>query len=62
MVLPQSTMTEWYWSGSLDAIHDMCVLRQASDTQAETREVADTIAADMESLFPVSWSALNKYK
>ena len=62
MVLPQSTMTEWYWSGSLDAFHDMCVLRQASDTQAETREVADIIAADMESLFPVSWSALNKYK
>jgi thymidylate synthase (FAD) len=24
MVLPQSTMTEWYWSGSLDAFADMC--------------------------------------
>ena len=23
MVLPQSTMTEWYWSGSLDAFADM---------------------------------------
>ena len=62
MVLPQSTMTEWYWSGSLDAFHDMCALRQASDTQAETREVADEIASDMESLFPVSWSALTEYK
>ena len=27
MVLPQSTMTEWYWSGSLDAFTDMCSLR-----------------------------------
>ena len=24
MVLPQSMMTEWYWSGSLDAFADMC--------------------------------------
>jgi len=36
MVLPQSTMTEWYWSGSLDAFADMCLLRCASDTQQET--------------------------
>ena len=27
MVLPQSTMTEFYWSGSLDAFADMCRLR-----------------------------------
>ena len=40
MILPQSTMTEWYWSGSLDAFADMCKLRCASDTQVETREVA----------------------
>jgi thymidylate synthase (FAD) len=37
MVLPQSTMTEWYWSGSLDAFADMCNLRCAPDTQYETR-------------------------
>jgi len=61
MVLPQSTMTEWYWSGSLDAFHDMCALRQASDTQAETREVADAIAEWMESFFPVSWAALDDW-
>jgi thymidylate synthase (FAD) len=28
MVLPQSTMTEWWWSGSLDAFADMCNLRR----------------------------------
>jgi thymidylate synthase (FAD) len=58
MVLPQSTMTEWYWSGSLDAFADMCNLRCASDTQAETREVATQISERMRKLFPVSWAAL----
>ena len=60
MVLPQSTMTEWYWSGSLDAWSDMCNLRCASDTQAETRLVATEISDRMRRLFPVSWKALLK--
>jgi thymidylate synthase (FAD) len=58
MVLPQSMMTEWYWSGSLDAFADMCNLRCASDTQAETSIVADAIDEEMEQLFPVAWKAL----
>jgi len=58
MVLPQSTMTEWYWSGSLDAFADMCKLRCEPDTQAETQEVAWAISLKMEDLFPVSWVAL----
>ena len=58
MVLPQSTMTEWYWSGSLDAFADMCNLRCKPDTQAETREVAKQIDHKMIELFPVSWDAL----
>jgi len=58
MVLPQSMMTEWYWSGSLDAFSDMCKLRCAPDTQAETAEVAWAISLKMEDLFPVSWVAL----
>ena len=58
MVLPQSMMTEWYWSGSLDAFADMCKLRCADDTQAETRDVAEYIAGEMYELFPVSWEAL----
>ena len=58
MVLPQSTMTEWYWSGSLDAFADMCRLRCKDDTQYETRLVADQISVIMEDLFPVSWKAL----
>jgi thymidylate synthase (FAD) len=58
MVLPQSTMTEWYWSGSLDAFADMCRLRLPSDTQQETRVVAQQISEKMSELFPVSWAAL----
>ena len=60
MVLPQNTMTEWYWSGSLDAFADMCKLRCASDTQIETQEVAKQISMKMHKLFPVSWMALAK--
>jgi len=58
MVLPQSTMTEWHWSGSLDAFAAMCRLRCASDTQYESRLVADQISEEMADLFPVSWDAL----
>lgn len=58
MILPQSTMTEWYWSGSLDAFADMCKLRCKEDTQYETRLVADQISKEMKQLFPVSWVAL----
>ena len=58
MMLPQSMMTSWWWSGSLDAFADMCKLRLGPDSQAETREVAIQIAEYMTDLFPVSWKAL----
>ena len=57
-VLPLSHMTEWYWSGSLDALARMCNLRCKPDTQVESRMVADKIDIAMERLFPVSWKAL----
>lgn len=60
MVLPQSTMTEWWWSGSLDAFADMCKLRCKPDTQYESRLVADQISKVMGELYPVSWEALTK--
>jgi len=58
MVLPQNTMTEWYWSGSLDAFADMCNLRCADDTQYETMLVASQISEEMGKLYPISWKAL----
>jgi len=51
-------MTEWYWSGSLDAFADMCKLRCSPDTQAETRTVSNIINSEMLILFPISWAAL----
>tara|TARA_R110001632_G_scaffold90183_1_gene193918 strand:+ start:4558 stop:5217 length:660 start_codon:yes stop_codon:yes gene_type:complete len=62
MVLPQNTMTEWHWSGSLDAFSDMCKLRLKDDTQYETRLVAQQIDAIMQPLFPISWTALQGNK
>lgn len=58
MILPQSLMTEWIWSGSLDAFASMCVLRLDPHTQYESRLVAEAISEKMEELFPVSWAAL----
>ena len=58
MVLPQNTMTEWWWSGSLDAFADMCKLRLKEDTQYESRLVAQDIDKKMSELFPVAWKAL----
>jgi len=60
MVLPQSMVTEWYWSGSLDAFADMCNLRCKPDTQYETQVVAGHIDTEMDKLFPVSWEALRE--
>jgi len=61
MVLPQSIMTEWYWSGSLYAFAKMCGLRLSPDTQYETRLVAEQIEDKMMELFPDSWTALRAY-
>ena len=60
IVLPQSMITEWYWSGSLDAFADMCNLRCKPDTQLETSYVGKEIDTIMSTLFPYSWTALRK--
>ena len=62
MHLPQSMMTQWYWSGSLDAFARMCSLRCKPDTQYESRLVADQINDEMMRLYPVSWEALRMYE
>lgn len=60
MVLPQNTMTEWVWTGTLYAWARMCALRLDSHTQQETQVVARKIDAIMLDLFPVSWDALKE--
>jgi len=58
MVLPQSTYTEWYWSGTLYAFARVCNLRCKPDAQKETQMVADQIDELAKNLFPNSWEAL----
>ena len=60
MVLPQSMMTEWYWSGTLMAFARVCNLRCKPDAQLETRMVSDQIDKIGAEEFPVSWKALRK--
>lgn len=61
MVLPQSMMTEWYWSGSLDAFFNMCRLRLKPDAQYETRLVAIQVSEAIKEHCPVSWAALMEH-
>lgn len=57
-VLPQNTMTEWIWSGTLSAWASMLSLRLTEYTQQETREVAQECYKIIQPLFPVSIKAL----
>ena len=58
MVLPQSMMTEWYWSGTLYAFARVCNLRCKDDAQKETQDVGWNIDRHARKLFPASWLAL----
>ena len=58
MVLPQSMMTEWYWSGTLYAFARVCNLRCKDDAQKETQNVGWDIDKHARELFPASWRAL----
>ncbi len=62
MVLPQSMITEWYWTGSLYAFARVCDLRCASDTQEETRIIANSIDKFCNEEFPYSWKYLRLVK
>ncbi len=62
MLLPQSMMTEWYWTGSLVAFARIVEQRTHSTAQRETSEIAlmiDECINNMDQL-TYSWSALTK--
>lgn len=58
MVLPQSMLTQWWWTGSLYAWARVCRERLAPHAQKETGIIAQQIAKTCNELFPVSWDAL----
>jgi hypothetical protein len=57
----KNTITEWYWSGSLHAFARVCNLRCKTDTQKETRDVADQIDIIAREHFPISWKYLRSH-
>ncbi len=60
MVLPQSMMTEWVWTGNILALAHIYRERIASGAQAEAQEFAYKLDAAIAPLFPVAWAALTK--
>lgn len=58
MVLPQNTMTEWIWTGSLYFFARVCNLRLDKHAQEETREIAEKISSLIPKEFEYSWRAL----
>lgn len=58
MLLPQSTMTEWTWSGTLGAFAKMCRLRLHPEAQHEARIVAEQVYKYLKEYYPVAAPAL----
>lgn len=58
MVLPQNTMTEWIWTGSLMFFARVCKQRLDPHAQQETREVAQLINDHIPEDFNISWKTL----
>ena len=59
MILPQNTMTEWWWTGSLMFFARVCKQRLDPHSQKETRDVAELISKQLLKLFPYSWEVLS---
>jgi thymidylate synthase (FAD) len=60
MVLPQSLMTEWYWTGNLYSYANVFIQRSDAHAQREVQQIAEQIDYLMMPLFPVSWPALTR--
>jgi thymidylate synthase (FAD) len=58
MVLPQNTMTEWWWTGSLMFFARVCKQRLDPHAQEETRCIAQLINDNIPSKYEHSWKAL----
>lgn len=57
-VLPQGTMVNWYWTGSLAAFARFYRQRIDSHAQKEIQELAQEVSDLIAPLFPVGWAAL----
>ena len=60
MVLPQSMITEWIWTGSLYGWANLYKQRSSEHAQYEARLFAEEVNEIMSNLFPETWKALIK--
>ena len=58
MVLPQSMMVDWIWTGNLTSFFHVWRLRIDGHAQKEAQDFAKLLEQVVEPLFPHSWSAL----
>lgn len=58
MVLPQSMITEWTWTGSLYGWASLYKQRSSEHAQYEARLFAEEVNKIMSELFPICWKAL----
>ena len=58
MVLPQSMMVNFIWSGNLLAFYHVYSLRSGEGAQEEAREFAELLKQAIQPDFPISWEAL----
>lgn len=58
MVLPQSMMTEWIWTGNLLAFAHVYNERSDSHAQFEAQLFAKALASEISDLFPAGWAEL----
>lgn len=57
-VLPQSTYTEWWWTGSLSAFARVCKLRVEKSAQWEIQQYGMGFSEILRDLYPYSWAKL----
>lgn len=60
MVLPQSMMVDWVWTGNLLSFFHVYRLRAGEGAQVEARDFAEKLKAVIQPIFPHSWGALEE--
>ena len=60
MVLPQSMLVTWVWTGNLMAFAHVYNLRIKSNAQIEAQEFAKALAEEIPESFKIGWEALTK--
>ena len=62
MILPQSMMVNFIWTGNLLAFSHVYNLRSGDGAQVEAREFAELLSNAIKPAFPISWEALTSQK